>query len=211
MLGKKWVCEMHNSIESRVNPGVSRLGYLAPGLGGFSHSFFVNSGSKFYFQQQEIRQGQYKKTKISQRRRRFIRIVSVKPPTAVSATTAAISIIIIAVTSTEFFFNLDNENGVADTPRRIDRKDNVFIMSNPKSKYHVLQLDLRLISDLVVVIVSATCGVIAFASTGQPVITHFLCKASLFNLCTTYMAGMAGSIIGPGELSFVSEMVQVAY
>jgi Kef-type K+ transport system membrane component KefB len=73
-------------------------------------------------------------------------------------------------------------------------QDNVFIISNPKSKYPVLQLDLRLISDLVVVIVSATCGGIAFACLGQPVITGYL---------------LAGSIIGPGGFSFVNEMVQV--
>jgi hypothetical protein len=73
-------------------------------------------------------------------------------------------------------------------------QDNVFIISNPKSKYPVLQLDLRLISDLVVVIVSATFGGIAFACLGQPVITGYL---------------LAGSIIGPGGFSFVSEMVQV--
>ncbi|XP_039684812.1 K(+) efflux antiporter 4 isoform X2 [Medicago truncatula] len=91
-------------------------------------------------------------------------------------------------------FNLDNENRVEDTPTLIDRKDNVFIISNPKSKYPVLQLDLRLISDLVVVIVSATCGGIAFACAGQPVMTGYL---------------LAGSLIGPGGLSFVSEMVQV--
>ncbi|KAH9801287.1 K(+) efflux antiporter 4 [Citrus sinensis] len=91
-------------------------------------------------------------------------------------------------------FNLDNENGAEDTPTLIDRKDNVFIISNPKSKYPVLQLDLRLISDLVVVIVSATCGGIAFACAGQPVITGYL---------------LAGSVIGPGGFSFVSEMVQV--
>nr|XP_043629326.1 K(+) efflux antiporter 4-like isoform X1 [Erigeron canadensis] len=91
-------------------------------------------------------------------------------------------------------FNLDNENRPEDTPRLIDSKDNVFIMSNPKSKYPVLQLDLRLISDLVVVIVSATCGGIAFACAGQPVITGYL---------------LAGSLIGPGGLSFVSELVQV--
>ncbi|KAL6602853.1 hypothetical protein ACP70R_043214 [Stipagrostis hirtigluma subsp. patula] len=72
--------------------------------------------------------------------------------------------------------------------------DNVFIISNPKSKYPVLQLDLRLISDLVVVIVSATCGGIAFACLGQPVITGYL---------------LAGSLIGPGGFSFVNEMVQV--
>uniref|UniRef100_M4E3J2 Cation/H+ exchanger transmembrane domain-containing protein n=1 Tax=Brassica campestris TaxID=3711 RepID=M4E3J2_BRACM len=82
-------------------------------------------------------------------------------------------------------FNLDNENRAEDTPTLIDRKDNVFIISNFKSK---------LISDLVVVIVSATCGGIAFACAGQPVITGYL---------------LAGSIIGPGGLNFISEMVQV--
>ncbi|OVA11356.1 Cation/H+ exchanger [Macleaya cordata] len=87
-----------------------------------------------------------------------------------------------------------NENREEDTPTLIDRRDNVFIISNTKSKYPVLQLDLRLISDLVVVIVSATCGGIAFACAGQPVITGYL---------------LAGSVIGPGGLSFVSEMVQV--
>ncbi|XP_059432135.1 K(+) efflux antiporter 4 isoform X1 [Corylus avellana] len=91
-------------------------------------------------------------------------------------------------------FNLDSENRAEDMPTLIDRKDNVFIISNRKSKYPVLQVDLRLISDLVVVIVSATCGGIAFACAGQPVFTGYL---------------LAGSVIGPGGLSFVSEMVQV--
>ncbi|TYJ29870.1 hypothetical protein E1A91_A06G095800v1 [Gossypium mustelinum] len=91
-------------------------------------------------------------------------------------------------------FNLENDNRAEDTPMLIDRKDNVFIISNFKSKYPVLQLDLRLISDLVVVIVSATCGGIAFACAGQPVITGYL---------------LAGSLIGPGGFNFVSEMVQV--
>ncbi|KHG17458.1 K(+) efflux antiporter 4 -like protein [Gossypium arboreum] len=91
-------------------------------------------------------------------------------------------------------FYLDNENRADDAPTLIDQNDNVFIISNPKSKYPILQLDLRLISDLVVVIVSATCGGIAFACAGQPVITGYL---------------LAGSIIGPGGFSFVGEMVQV--
>ncbi|KAD4384856.1 hypothetical protein E3N88_25024 [Mikania micrantha] len=91
-------------------------------------------------------------------------------------------------------FNMDNDNGAEETPTLIDRKDNVFIISNFKSKYPVLQLDLRLISDLVVVIVSATCGGIAFACAGQPVITGYL---------------LAGSIVGPGGLDVVSELVQV--
>ncbi|XP_010919184.1 K(+) efflux antiporter 5 isoform X2 [Elaeis guineensis] len=76
----------------------------------------------------------------------------------------------------------------------IDRKDNVFVMSNRKSKYPVLQVDLRLISDLVVVIVSATIGGITFSCLGQPVIVGYL---------------LAGSLIGPGGLNFISEMVQV--
>ncbi|KAL7240033.1 hypothetical protein ACSBR2_005822 [Camellia fascicularis] len=91
-------------------------------------------------------------------------------------------------------FNFDNENRRDDMPTLIDQKDNVFIISNPKSKFPVLQLDLRLISDLVVLIVSATCGGIAFACAGQPVITGYL---------------LAGSVIGPGGFSFVSELVQV--
>ncbi|CAL5400164.1 unnamed protein product [Camellia sinensis] len=71
-------------------------------------------------------------------------------------------------------FNLDNENRGDDMPTLIDRK--------------------LLISDLVVLIVSATCGGIAFACAGQPVITGYL---------------LAGSVIGPGGFSFVSELVQV--
>ncbi|KAL4592641.1 hypothetical protein LXL04_005644 [Taraxacum kok-saghyz] len=88
----------------------------------------------------------------------------------------------------------DTNHGAEETPTLIDRKDNVFIISNFKSKYPVLQLDLRLISDLVVVIVSATCGGIAFACAGQPVITGYL---------------LAGSVVGPGGLDVVSELVQV--
>ncbi|XP_051151291.1 K(+) efflux antiporter 6-like isoform X2 [Andrographis paniculata] len=91
-------------------------------------------------------------------------------------------------------FNLDNDNGAEETPTLIDRKDNVFIISNFKSKYPVLQLDLRLIYDLVVVIVSATCGGIAFACAGQPVLTGYL---------------LAGSVVGPGGFNVISEMVQV--
>ncbi|RZC68269.1 hypothetical protein C5167_031523 [Papaver somniferum] len=89
--------------------------------------------------------------------------------------------------------NLD-ENRAEETPTLIDDKNNVFIISSTKSKYPVLQLDLRLISDLVVVIVSATCGGIAFACAGQPVITGYL---------------LAGSLVGPGGLNFISEIVQV--
>ncbi|XP_022968005.1 K(+) efflux antiporter 5 [Cucurbita maxima] len=90
-------------------------------------------------------------------------------------------------------FSLENEES-DDVMTLIDKKDNVFVMSNKKSKYPVLQVDLRLISDLVVVIVSAAIGGIIFSCLGQPVIVGYL---------------LAGSIIGPGGLKFISEMVQV--
>ncbi|KAH7668270.1 putative K+/H+-antiporter-containing protein [Dioscorea alata] len=90
-------------------------------------------------------------------------------------------------------FSLENE-GADDMTTLIDRKDNVFVMSNRKSKYPMLQVDLRLISDLVVVIVSATIGGITFSCLGQPVIVGYL---------------LAGSLIGPGGLNFINEMVQL--
>ncbi|KAK8577497.1 hypothetical protein V6N13_027769 [Hibiscus sabdariffa] len=90
-------------------------------------------------------------------------------------------------------FSLENEDS-DETTTLIDKKDNVFVMSNKKSKYPVLQVDLRLISDLVVIIVSATIGGIVFSCLGQPVIVGYL---------------LAGSLIGPGGLKFISEMVQV--
>ncbi|KAF9668271.1 hypothetical protein SADUNF_Sadunf15G0111600 [Salix dunnii] len=90
-------------------------------------------------------------------------------------------------------FSLENEES-EDTETLIDKKDNVFVMSNKKSKYPILQVDLRLISDLVVAIVSAAIGGIVSSCLGQPVIVGYL---------------LAGSIIGPGGLNFISEMVQV--
>ncbi|KAK1283861.1 K(+) efflux antiporter 5 [Acorus calamus] len=83
-------------------------------------------------------------------------------------------------------------------------KDNVFVMANRKMKYPVLQVDVRLISDLVVLIVSATIGGIAFSCLGQPVNTIILI---LNNVIVGYL--LAGSIIGPGGLNFISEMVQL--
>ncbi|KAH7307255.1 hypothetical protein KP509_22G051700 [Ceratopteris richardii] len=91
-------------------------------------------------------------------------------------------------------FRVESDNGAEELPTLIDKKDNIFVMSNPKSKYPVLQLDLRFIADMVVVIVSAAVGGIIFACIGQPIITGYL---------------LAGSAIGPGGLSFVSELVQV--
>ncbi|RXH94943.1 hypothetical protein DVH24_024627 [Malus domestica] len=93
----------------------------------------------------------------------------------------------------EGVFSLENEDS-EETTTLIDKKDNVFVMSNKKSKYPVLQVDLRLISDLVVIIVSAAIGGILFSCLGQPVIVGYL---------------LAGSLIGPGGLTIITEMVQV--
>ncbi|KAG0594458.1 hypothetical protein M758_UG079300 [Ceratodon purpureus] len=91
--------------------------------------------------------------------------------------------------------NMDSgESGAEETPRLIDQKDNVFVISNPREASMVLQQDVRFISDLVIVIVSAAGGGILFACLGQPVITGYL---------------LAGSFIGPGGLDLVSELVQV--
>ncbi|KAL0359007.1 UNVERIFIED_CONTAM: K(+) efflux antiporter 5 [Sesamum angustifolium] len=84
-------------------------------------------------------------------------------------------------------FSLEKEDS-DDMTTLIDKKDNVFVMSNKKSKYPVLQVDFRLISDLVVVIVSAAIGGIIFSCLGQPVIVGYL---------------LAGSIIGPGGLNLL--------
>ncbi|XP_068649699.1 K(+) efflux antiporter 5 [Aristolochia californica] len=90
-------------------------------------------------------------------------------------------------------FSLPNDDS-DETTTLIDKKDNIFIMSNRKSNFPVLQVDLRLISDLVVVIVFATIGGIISSCLGQPIIVGYL---------------LAGSIVGPGGLGFLSELVQV--
>ncbi|KAL9225255.1 hypothetical protein vseg_001203 [Gypsophila vaccaria] len=90
-------------------------------------------------------------------------------------------------------FSLESDES-DDTATLIDKKDNVFVMSNKKSKYPILQVDFRLISDLVLLIVSAAVGGIIFSCLGQPVIVGYL---------------LAGSMIGPGGLNCISELVQV--
>jgi hypothetical protein len=96
----------------------------------------------------------------------------------------------------DLIINRDAETGADQLPTLIDKKDNVFVISNPREGSMVLQQDVRFISDLVLVIVSAAGGGIAFACLGQPVITGYL---------------LAGSAVGPGGFSFVSELVQVIF
>jgi hypothetical protein len=72
-----------------------------------------------------------------------------------------------------------------DVERLVDAKDNEFVISNPKSGTMELQQDLRLIRDLVVVLVAAAIGAVAFTMMGQPLITGYL---------------VAGAAVGPGGL-----------
>ncbi|EEH52527.1 monovalent Cation:Proton antiporter-2 family [Micromonas pusilla CCMP1545] len=81
-----------------------------------------------------------------------------------------------------------------DVERLVDAKDNEFVISNPKSGTMELQQDLRLIRDLVVVLVAAAIGAVAFTMMGQPLITGYL---------------VAGAAVGPGGLGLVVELVQV--
>eukprot|EP00243_Klebsormidium_subtile_P010895 TRINITY_DN5975_c0_g1_i3.p1 TRINITY_DN5975_c0_g1~~TRINITY_DN5975_c0_g1_i3.p1 ORF type:complete len:652 (+),score=161.58 TRINITY_DN5975_c0_g1_i3:409-2364(+) len=88
----------------------------------------------------------------------------------------------------------DKTGEVEDVERLIDAEDNVFVISNPAKGNMMLQQDLKFIADLVIVIVSAAVGGIVFALLGQPVITGYIA---------------AGSLIGPGCLGLINELVQV--
>jgi hypothetical protein len=83
-----------------------------------------------------------------------------------------------------------------DVERLVDSSDNEFVISNPKSGTMELQQDLRLISDLVIILVSAAIGALAFTLMGQPLITGYL---------------IAGSFVGPGGMGLVVELVQVSF
>ncbi|KAK6145676.1 hypothetical protein DH2020_022496 [Rehmannia glutinosa] len=83
----------------------------------------------------------------------------------------------------------------------------VFSLENEDSEDTETLIDKRLISDLVVVVVSAATGGIIFSCLGQPVCA----LAGRYSLLALVIVGylLAGSIIGPGGLKFISEMVQV--
>ncbi|GJV92987.1 K(+) efflux antiporter 4 isoform X1 [Tanacetum coccineum] len=86
--------------------------------------------------------------------------------------------------------NANREDQEIDT----NDEDQVVEETAVALSYKQVEQMLLLISDLVVVIVSATCGGFAFACARQPAITGYL---------------LAGSVIGPGGLSFVSELVRL--
>jgi len=81
-----------------------------------------------------------------------------------------------------------------DVERLIDSSDNEFVISNPKNGTMELQQDLRFIQDLVILLCAAALGSTFFSLLGQPPITGYL---------------VFGSLVGPGGLGLVVELVQV--
>lgn len=81
-----------------------------------------------------------------------------------------------------------------DVERLIDSSDNEFVISNPKNGTMELQQDLRFIQDLVTLLCAAALGSTLFSLLGQPPITGYL---------------VFGSLVGPGGLGLVVELVQV--
>ena len=81
-----------------------------------------------------------------------------------------------------------------DVERLIDSADNEFVISNPKRGTMELQQDVRLISDIVILLSSAAFGSTICCLLGQPLITGYL---------------LAGSAVGPGGFGLIVELVQV--
>tara|TARA_Y100001954_G_scaffold239288_1_gene312722 strand:- start:16435 stop:18321 length:1887 start_codon:yes stop_codon:yes gene_type:complete len=81
-----------------------------------------------------------------------------------------------------------------DVDRLVDSADNEFVMSNPKRGTMELQQDLRLINDLVIMLCSAAVSGAVFGLLNQPLITGYI---------------VAGSLVGPGGLGMIVELVQV--
>lgn len=86
------------------------------------------------------------------------------------------------------------KEGTDDVDRLVDSADNEFVISNPKRGTMELQQDLRLINDLVIMLCSAAVSGAAFGLLNQPLITGYI---------------VAGSLVGPGGLGMIVELVQV--
>mmetsp|Transcript_4045 Transcript_4045/g.11724 ORF Transcript_4045/g.11724 Transcript_4045/m.11724 type:complete len:673 (-) Transcript_4045:1075-3093(-) len=82
----------------------------------------------------------------------------------------------------------------AEVDRIIDAQDNEYILSKPKDGTVGLTLDPQLIRDLTVLITSSTGMGMVLETLRQPVINGYL---------------IAGSIVGPGGLQMIKELVQV--
>eukprot|EP01025_Chloroclados_australasicus_P007114 TRINITY_DN12278_c0_g1_i1.p1 TRINITY_DN12278_c0_g1~~TRINITY_DN12278_c0_g1_i1.p1 ORF type:complete len:750 (-),score=26.51 TRINITY_DN12278_c0_g1_i1:961-3210(-) len=89
--------------------------------------------------------------------------------------------------------NSDLELEDQEVDRIIDSHDNVFIMSNPHN-WNALTLDPQLIQDLTVIFTTSAIGGSVSEILRQPIINSYL---------------IAGSLVGPGALKWVKELVQV--
>ncbi|CAK0783762.1 hypothetical protein CVIRNUC_006962 [Coccomyxa viridis] len=87
-----------------------------------------------------------------------------------------------------------DSNVEKEVDRIIDSQDNEYVLSRPKDGAMGLTLDPQLIRDLTVLITSSTVGGMAMEALRQPVINGYF---------------IAGSVVGPGGLKLVKELVQV--
>ncbi|CAL8461875.1 g1406 [Coccomyxa elongata] len=81
-----------------------------------------------------------------------------------------------------------------EVDRIIDSQDNEYVLSRPKDGAMGLTLDPQLIRDLTVLITSSTLGGMLLEALRQPIINGYF---------------IAGSVVGPGGLKLIKELVQV--
>ncbi|KAL4429184.1 hypothetical protein ABPG77_010163 [Micractinium sp. CCAP 211/92] len=82
----------------------------------------------------------------------------------------------------------------ADVDRIIDSKDNEYVLSKPSDETAGMNLDPHLVKDLTVLIAASAVGGLALSTLGQPAINGYF---------------IAGSLVGPGGLKLIKEIVQV--
>lgn len=83
----------------------------------------------------------------------------------------------------------------ADVDRIIDSHDNEYVLSRPNEEGSMsLTLDPQLVRDLAILVAASAAAGLLMESLGQPTINGFL---------------LAGSLVGPGGLKWIKELVQV--
>lgn len=81
-----------------------------------------------------------------------------------------------------------------DVDRIIDSKDNEYVLSKPSDDSMGMNLDPQFVKDLTVLIAASAGAGLVMASLGQPAINGYF---------------IAGSLVGPGGLKLIKEIVQV--
>ncbi|KAL4443410.1 hypothetical protein ABPG75_011147 [Micractinium tetrahymenae] len=81
-----------------------------------------------------------------------------------------------------------------DVDRIIDSKDNEYVLSKPSDETAGMNLDPHLVKDLTVLIAASALGGLVMSSLGQPAINGYF---------------IAGSLVGPGGLKLIKEIVQM--